>query len=402
MRILIVHNRYRSGQPSGENRVVEQETSLLARAGNDVVLYERRSDDIAKFSTIGRGAVPARVVWSPADRHRIGRMLVQHRPDVVHVHNTFPLISPSILGVCRRLGIPVVATLHNFRLACANGLLFRDGSPCEDCIGRAPWPSVVHGCYRDSRLATIPIATSISVHRGLRTWSRGVSRFVTLSAFARDRLIAAGLPGERMVVKPNSAPDPGERRTVAGDHFLYLGRLSEEKGIDLLAKGWSDDLGRLVVVGDGPARPALERSFSQHASVTMTGSLPHDECMRLLLRSRALVVPSRWYEGFPMVVVEAFARGVPIIAPAHGGFPEMVEDGRTGLLFRPGDVADLMRAVRAVEDPRRSARMGRRARDVYEERYTEERNLDRLMGIYAGAIEASEERASERGAPRVS
>src|ERR687892_635489 len=184
-----------------------------------------------------------------------------------------------------------------------------------------------------------------------------------------------------MVVKPNSAPDPGERRTVAGDHFLYLGRLSEEKGIDLLAKGWSDDLGRLVVVGDGPARPALERSFSQHASVTMTGSLPHDECMRLLLRSRALVVPSRWYEGFPMVVVEA---------------------GRSGILFPPGDAAGLAQAVRALRTPETSGRMGRHARAIYERRYTEERNLDRLMGIYAGAIEASEEGASERGAPRVS
>src|ERR671919_666044 len=162
MRILVVHNRYRSGQPSGENRVVEQEVSLLRGAGNDVVLYERRSDDISGFSIIGKAAVPARVVWSPADRRRLGGVLAHRRPDVVHVHNTFPLISPSILSVCREAGVPVVATLHNFRLACANGLLFRSGAPCEDCVGRNPWPGVVHGCYRGSRLATIPVAATIS------------------------------------------------------------------------------------------------------------------------------------------------------------------------------------------------------------------------------------------------
>jgi glycosyltransferase involved in cell wall biosynthesis len=402
MRILVVHNRYRSGQPSGENRVVEQEVSLLRGAGNDVVLYERRSDDISGFSIIGKAAVPARVVWSPADRRRLGGVLAHRRPDVVHVHNTFPLISPSILSVCREAGVPVVATLHNFRLACANGLLFRSGAPCEDCVGRNPWPGVVHGCYRGSRLATIPVAASISVHRGLRTWSRGVSRFVALSTFARDRLIAGGLPAKRMVVKPNSTPDPGERRAAAGEHFLYLGRLSDEKGVDLLASGWSDDLGRLVVVGDGPARPALERSLARYTSVLVAGQLSHDESMRLLLRSTALIVPSRWYEGFPMVVVEACARGIPVIAPAHGGFPEMIEDGRSGVLFPPGDAAGLAQAVRALRTPETSGRMGRHARAIYERRYTEERNLDRLMGIYAGAIEASEEGASERGAPRVS
>ena len=360
---------------------------MLRRAGNDVVLYERQSDDISRFSMLGKAAVPAQVVWSPTDRRRLRRILSGRRPDVVHVHNTFPLISPSILGVCREAGIPVVATLHNFRLVCANGLLFRNGAPCEDCVGRSPWPGLAHACYRGSRMATIPVAVSISVHRRLRTWPRGVSRFVALSGFARDRLIAGGLPGERLVVKPNSAPDPGERRASAGDHFLYLGRLSDEKGVDLLAKGWSDALGQLIVAGDGPARPALERSLSQHASVVMAGRLPHDECMRLLLRSRALIVPSRWYEGFPMVVVEAYSRGVPIIAPAHGSFPEMVEDGGSGLLFRPGDAASLVETVRALMDHRLSERMGRRARAVYEERFTEGRNLERLLRIYAEAIE---------------
>ena len=400
MRILVVHNRYRSGQPSGENRVVEQEVSLLRAGGNEVFLHERRSDDISAFSMIGRASVPVRVVWSPADRHRVKRILAECRPDVVHVHNTFPLISPSILGPCTDAGVPVVATLHNFRTACANGLLFRSGGPCEDCIGREPWPSVVHACYRGSRMATIPVAASISVHRGLRTWSRGVSRFIALSAFARDRLVAGGLPGERFVVKPNSAPDPGEKRATPGEHFLYLGRLSEEKGVDLLAAAWSDELGSLIVVGDGPARPMLERSLSDRGSVAMTGSLPHDECMQLVLRSRAVIVPSRWYEGFPMVVVEASARGVPVIAPALGSFPEMIEDDASGVLFPPGDAAGLAEAVRLLMGTSASDRMGRRGRAIYEERYTEERNLDRLMAIYTEAVEASGERVTKRGAYR--
>jgi glycosyltransferase involved in cell wall biosynthesis len=387
MRVLVVHNRYRSNQPSGENQVVDDEIALLRDAGHDVALYQRESDEIAGFAALAKAALPARVVWSTSDRRRIRRLIASELPDVVHVHNTFPLISPSILGACRDAEVPVVVTLHNFRLVCANAFLFREGKPCELCVGSGPWSGVVHACYRGSRLSTLPVALSIQAHRSLGTWSRGVARFIALSRFARERLVAGGLPADRLVVKPNFVPDPLQQRASEGEFFLYLGRLSDEKGVDLLASAWSEALGKLIVVGDGPARTALERAFSRHGgSVMMTGGLPRSECMRLLLRARALVMPSRWYEGFPMVVPESYARGVPVIGPGHGSFPEIVEHERSGLLFRPGDAPSLADAMGSLLGPGVSEKMGRRARAIYEERYTAERNLDRLTQIYTEAI----------------
>jgi glycosyltransferase involved in cell wall biosynthesis len=387
LRVLVVHNRYRSGQPSGENKIVDEEITLLRDAGNEVAFFMRESDEIAGFSALAKAALPARSIWSPSDRRYLRKMLSSELPDVVHVHNTFPLISPSILEACRDAGVPVVATLHNFRLVCANGLLFREGKPCELCVGRGSWPGVLHACYRGSRLATLPVAVSIQAHRSLGTWSRGVARFIALSRFARDRLVAGGLPPERLVVKPNFVPDPGDRRAQAGVDFLYLGRLSEEKGADLLADAWHPSLGGLLVVGDGPSRRDLERRFERLGdSVVVCGRLPHEESMRRLLQARALVVPSRSYEGVPLVVLEAYARAVPIIAPNHGGFPEIVEDGRSGLLFQPGDPASLVHAVQSLKDPAVSKRMGERARSIYEERFTAERNLERLMAIYTEVV----------------
>jgi glycosyltransferase involved in cell wall biosynthesis len=387
MRLVVIHNRYRSTQPSGENLVVDQETALLRAAGHEVIPYERASDDIARSTRLRQALVPARVIWSSEDRRELAKLLKRTSPDLVHVHNTFPLISPSVLEACRRHGVPVVATLHNFRLMCANAQLLRGGQPCELCVGHVPWPAVVHGCYRDSVLATIPVAVGIQVHRGRSTWTNGVSTFIAVTEFVRRRMIAGGLPGTRIRVKPNFVPRPRRARAGAGDYMLFLGRLSPEKGVDILLDAWSSELGRLLIVGDGPSRRELEaRAIHQGNSVRFLGAQPRERCMDLIAGARALVVASRWYETFGLVVVEAFAHGVPAIAPSLGVFPELVQDGRTGLLFAPGEASELRSKLEELASPERSVQMGEEAQRLYETVYTPERNLEALLEIYREVI----------------
>jgi glycosyltransferase involved in cell wall biosynthesis len=385
LRVLLVHNRYRSRFASGENRMVEQETTLLREAGHDVVEYLRESDEIERFSAMRRLELPARVVWSREDARMVTGLARRSRPDVVHIHNTFPLISPSVIRSLAALEIPIVMTLHNPRLFCANAMLFRDGRPCEDCLGASPLPGLVHACYRDSRIATAPITASIAVHRRLDTWHR-IAAFIVPSAFLRAKMVQGGLPLDRVVVKPNFAPAPARIRERAGSHTLFLGRLSHEKGPDLLVSAWDARFGELLLAGEGPLRSTLDRAGAAQGGVRFLGHRTATECSDLLRSSRALVVPSRVYEVFPVAVAEAFAHGVPVIAPAHGPFPDIVEEGVTGLLFEPGDAADLARCLRAVLDDPLSMRLGAQARKVYEARYTPERNLRSLESIYARVL----------------
>jgi glycosyltransferase involved in cell wall biosynthesis len=387
MRVLIVHNRYRSDSPSGENRAVDQEAALLTSAGHEVIRYERDSDEISRLPLLKKATLPGRVLWSREDRRRVASLIRRSAPKIVHVHNTFPLISPSVLGSAVELGIPVVATLHNYRLTCSNGLLFRDGEPCELCLGRSAWPGVVHGCYRGSRMASVPVALGIEAHRFFKTWIRGVSAFVALSEFARHKFIEAGLPAERIFVKPNFVQPPAEIRRGAGSFALFIGRLSAEKGVDLLIDAWSSDLGQLLIVGHGPATAGLQKRAGTHgSSVRFLGSLSHDRTMRLLRDARVLVVPSRSYEGFPLAVAEAYAHAVPIIAPARGVFPEIVQHGSTGLLFEPGDSDSLKERLDVLMSGPESMRMGAMARERYEDRYRPSRNLELLLHIYERVV----------------
>jgi glycosyltransferase involved in cell wall biosynthesis len=278
--------------------------------------------------------------------------------------------------------------MHNFRLFCANGIMFRDGRPCETCLDRSSMSAIKHACYRDSRLASIPIAASLQIHRSLGTWNHGVAAFIALSNFAKNKLASAGLPKERIHVKPNFVTRPhdnGQDRRY--DYYLFMGRLSAEKGIDLLLDAWSASWGRLILAGDGPKRRWVEEQLPSHAgSVELLGPRSREACIELLAAARALVVPSRWYEGFPLVVAEAYAQGVPVIAPAHGTFPEIVEDGGCGLLFSPNNAAELADRLRDLSVEETPRRLGQRARQLYDERYTPERNLDILLAIYDHAM----------------
>ncbi|MEU8222851.1 glycosyltransferase [Kribbella sp. NPDC048915] len=386
MRVAMLHNRYRTGQPSGENTVVAQTVDLLRNSGHEVDLYARDSDDIAGFSRKDRALLPFRSVWSFSAERDLTKLLQAQRPDVVHVHNTFPLFSASVLRAAHRLGLPIVATLHNFRLLCANAVLQRDGRPCESCLGKLPLPAVRHGCYRDSRVQTLPLALSIGVHNTVHTWQRYVDTFVVPSAFVAERYVAAGFDPERFVVKPHAVPDPGAVRHGAGEAVVFLGRLSEDKGFADLLEAWDSRLGRLVVIGDGPLRAAAEERARLDPSIEVLGQLPWADGMAQLRSARAAVVPARSYETFGLVVVEAFAHGVPVVASRLGALAELVDDGETGALTAPGDPEALRKAIGLVADPETSIAFGGRARQAYLERFTPERDVAATERIYTDAI----------------
>jgi glycosyltransferase involved in cell wall biosynthesis len=391
MNVLVVHNRYASAQPSGENKVVDQEVELLRAAGHRAEVFERRSDTIAARSLPGKVAVPLLVPWNPAVRKELAARLRAERPDVVHVHNVFPLLSPAVLAACADAGVPAVATLHNYTQVCPPGTLQRDGRPCTECVGKGPLPAVRHGCYRDSRLATVPLAVSLSVNR--RRWWSGGERFFCISAAQRDTLVRAGMPAERLAVKHNFVPEPGVRRTGDGEHLLYLGRLAEAKGVRLLMAAW-DEIAEaggvgvpLVIAGTGPLEREVTAWAAGRKDVRYVGLYDTAQCREAVARSVAVVAPSTWLEAFGLVVVEAMAAGVPTVAAGHGAFVELVEDGVTGLLHRPGEAASLADRIRRIAaDTARNREMGQAARRRYEQGFSPAVGLERLVEGYRTAI----------------
>ncbi|MFF0476958.1 glycosyltransferase [Streptomyces sp. NPDC004284] len=392
MHILVVHNRYSSAQPSGENRVVDEEVGLLRAAGHRVDLFERRSDDIAARSLLGKVAVPLLVPWNPGVRTELAARLRAERPDVVHVHNVFPLLSPAVLAACADAGVPVVASLHNYTQICPPGTLHRDGRQCTDCVGStASLPAVRHGCYRGSRLATVPLAVSLSVNR--RRWWSGVERFFCITEAQRDILVRSGMPAERLTVKHNFVPDPGVVREGPGEQVLFLGRLTEAKGVRLLMAAWDElaaDGGAgvpLVLAGAGPLEPEVTAWAAGRDDVRYAGLLDPEECRRAVARSVAVVAPSMTLETFGLVVAEAMAAGVPAVAAGHGGYVELVEEGVTGLLHEPGDAASLASRLRRITtDPAGNREMGTAARRRYEQGFGPAVGLKRLEEGYRSAI----------------
>ncbi|MDJ1131464.1 glycosyltransferase [Streptomyces iconiensis] len=391
MHVLVVHNRYASAQPSGENKVVDQEVALLRAAGHQVEMFERRSDDIAARSLLGKVRVPLLVPWNPAVRTELAARLRTSRPDVVHVHNVFPLLSPAVLAACADAGVPAVATLHNYTQVCPPGTLQRDGRPCTECVGTAPLPAVRHGCYRGSRLATVPLAVSLSANR--RRWWSGVERFFCISAAQRDVLVGAGMPAERLAVKHNFVPEPDVRRSGPGEQLLYLGRLAEAKGVRLLMAAWDEIAAEggvgvpLVIAGTGPLEGEVTAWAAGRDDVRYAGLYDPAQCRQAIARSVAVVAPSTWLEAFGLVVAEAMAAGVPAVAAGHGAFVELVEDGVTGLLHQPNEAASLASCLRRITDgPGRNEEMGQAARRRYEQGFSPAVGLERLVEGYRTAI----------------
>jgi glycosyltransferase involved in cell wall biosynthesis len=392
MKIMFVHNRYRSGAPSGENRVVDQESEALAALGHEITRFGRSSDEIAGWSLPKKAVLPARIVWSREAARDLLAGLREHRPDVVHIHNTFPLLSGSVLYACRDAGIPIVATIHNYKLLCANGAFFRAGAVCHDCANGLPVNAVRHGCYRDSALATVPVSLAATVHR--HAWRSLVSAFVTISQSQRTLLGGLDLPPDRVFVRYNLIPYRDRGQAARTPIVTYAGRLDEPKGVRVLMAGWDRYLTtsippglKLAIAGGGPLEGELTAWASTRPSVTLMGTLSSTACAELIGRSRAVLLPSAWEETFGLVAVEAMAAGVPPIAASHGSFPELITAGVDGTLFSPGDPAALGRAIADLErNPEQYEAYGDQARKTYEERFDPQRSVAELLEIYRFAI----------------
>lgn len=386
MKVLLVHNSYQIA--GGEDSVLASEAQLLREHGHEVSIFQR---DNLSIPDVGKFKLLCDTIWSSDTYSDFNSVVSNLRPDVVHVHNTFPLISPAIYWAANRLGVPVVQTLHNFRLFCPQAMFLREGKVCEDCLGKLPWRGALRGCYRESRLQSTVLASMVSLHRGLGTWQNKVTRYVALNEFCRNKFIEGGLPAERIVIKPNFV-DFSPPIAVDRKGFLYVGRLSIEKGIDSLvtATGMVDGA-KLQVAGTGPEAGLLNAA----PNITAQGALTGDQVRTAMSGAMALIMPSIWYENFPRTLVEAFGCGLPVIASRIGALAELVEDGVTGLLFEPGDPASLADAMRwALENPAEMAAMGKAARAHYEANFTAERNYQQLLAIYEGAIAEVKGRAS--------
>jgi len=338
-----------------------------------------------------KARVAIKAVWSDDWYGKFRAQLEETRPAVVHIHNFFPIISPLIYYACRDAGVPVVQTLHNYRLLCPGATFYRDGKICEDCLHGSLLNGVVHGCYRDSRVGTAVAARMLSAHRGRQTWSKMVDRYIALTEFSRQKFIEGGLPAERIVVKPNFVlPDPGPGREK-GDYAIFVGRLVDLKGVPTLLKAWKTlpEPIPLMIAGDGPYRAQLEEELQQAglSTVNYRGRLSRAETLKAMQGAKALIFPSEWFEGFPVTIAEAFACGTPVICSRLGSMQEIVADGVNGLHFEAGNAESLAAQVRwAWAHPAELSVMSKAARAEFEARYTAERNYEMLMDIYEGVI----------------
>lgn len=385
-RILQVHTRYR--QPGGEDEVVAAEKRLLEEAGVEVrqVIFDN-ADLRESESLAGDLRLAASAVWSRAAERRVRRALTAHRSQVMHVHNTFTAASPSVYAAAAALRVPVVQTLHNYRLVCPAATAFRDGHACTDCVGRSvPWPSVAHACIRGSRPQSLVVAATITVHRARGTFRRGIATYLALTEFQRQLMMDGGLPAGRIRVVSNFLePDPG-RGTGNRTGVLFVGRLTTEKGVSVLLEAASRVPGIVSIVGDGPLENGVGRAGAL-GHVTYLGPLAPAAVVERIRRTVALVVPSIWFEGFPLVVLEAFATGTPVIASGIGSLHEMIDVGRTGLLAEPNDAVDLADKIQwALSHPDEMRRMGMDARLRYETEFRGHTHLTALLEAYASAM----------------
>lgn len=360
---------------------------MLRAHGHPLQEYRVHNDSVDGMSRLG---LLTATMWNRASYRAIDEALTRSGSRIAHFHNTFPLISPAAYYAARRRRVPVVQTLHNYRLLCPEATLFREGRVCEECLGRAvPWPGIVHGCYRGSRATTAVVAGMVTFHRAIGTWRHQVDVYIALTQFARRKFIEGGLPEDRIVVKPNFAEDPGPGEHRSGG-VLFVGRLVPEKGVETMMRAWELVVARrpdarLTIIGQGPLANRVDRGLP---GLRWLRQLPREQVGQAMLDASALLFPSNYYEGFPMVIAESFASGLPVIAGRIGAAAELIRDGETGRFCQPGNPRDLADVLeQALSDPAALRAMGREARREYEAKYTPQVNYAQLMQVYALAAE---------------
>lgn len=380
MNILTVHNEYQIR--GGEDECHQEEVDLLRRKGITVDSYIEKNHKISQTNPI---KLAQQTIWSQETFNSIRTRLKSSNYDLIHVHNFLPLISPSVYYAAHSGDIPVVQTLHNYRLLCPNALFFRDGQVCEDCLGtKTRWPSIVHKCYRDNRLASATVTTMLGVHQVLNTWSDKVNLYIALTEFARRKFIEGGLPEEKIVVKPNFVSHDSGPGSGDGGYGLFVGRLSVEKGLDVIIKAWEllNTSIPLKIVGDGPLKDLVIEASKNNPAIEWLGRKSSLEVHQLMGEARFLIFPSKWYEGMPRVIIESFCKGTPVIAANLGAVPELIDHDRTGWRFKPSDPADLAEKIDYAYSRIDLHEMRYEARAEFEAKYTATVNYQRMMEIY--------------------
>lgn len=382
MRILIVHNYYQHS--GGEEQVFQAESDLLKANGHQVWHYTLSNDQIEQMSSI---VLLGKTLWNQQVYREVRSLIQTEQIQVAHFHNTFPLISPAAYYACKAAGVPVIQTCHNYRLLCPNAMLLRDGKVCEDCVGKlVPLPAIQHKCYRGNRLASAGVVAMLTSHRLAQTWTRQVDTYIALTEFARQKLIQGGIPADKVVVKPNFVnPDPGYGEGKGG-YALFVGRLSAEKGIDLLLSAWEQlgDKIPLKIVGDGPLADRVAAAVHTTPGVSWLGRKPMEEVYALMKDAAFLVFPSRWYEGLPRTIIESFAVGTPVIAANLGSMSSLIKHEKNGLHFQPGNVDDLIKQVAwARNNSDIMLNLRQKARSEFIENYIAEKSYRTLIEIYA-------------------
>ncbi len=379
MKILVAHNRYL--YRGGEDTVVDAEVNLLRQRGHQVWVYSRDNTELQYLTPFNAAKT---TFWSRQTVQELQKIHQQFSPDLIHAHNTFPLISPSLYGIAKKLRIPVVQTLHNFRLVCPQAMLLREGKHCEECVGKLPWRAIVHRCYRQSLPQTALTSTMLMVQRMKGIWHQQISRFIVLNQLCREIFARGGLPMDKLRIKPNFVESPEEPQWQHRQGGLFIGRLSTEKGIAVLINALNKLPDRMIdVFGKGPLQALVEASPRLRY-----GGFQSSDVLRQKLNDAAyLVMPSTGMESFGLVAIEAFARGTPVIGTRHGGLRELIRHGQNGLLVPPNDANALASAIAYAEShPDQMRRMGMAARKNYLTSYTPERSYEQLIQIYHEAV----------------
>jgi glycosyltransferase involved in cell wall biosynthesis len=383
--ILSAHNYYQ--QPGGEDQVFISEGALLEASGHSVIRYTKNNDYIKNNNSV---MLLQNILWNKSVYKELTAIIEKHQPAIAHFHNTFPLISPAAYEAAQSLGVPVVQTLHNYRLMCSNALLLKKGNICEDCVGKQiPWPGVLHACYRNSHIQTAVVAAFLTHHHLIGTWKNKVNCFIALSEFSRQKFIQSGIAAEKIIVKPNFVyPDPkGHKQT--GKYALFVGRLSDEKGLNILLKAWQTLIPPipLKIIGDGPLVQRVHKVVRQLPHIEYLGFSSKEKIYSVMREASFLIIPSTAYENFPLSAVEAYSISLPVICSGHGALEEIIIDGKTGLHFTPGSAADLIEKVEwAWTHTKEIREMGSYAREEFEQKYTSAINYLQLIKIYETAI----------------